>query len=123
MECKGHTGVTPVDGDGARKSLGRETTLDTDIADPVALETLLLGLVEMVAYALRGEGLLGRTVTLKLKDAEFRLTTRQVTLERPTDLGAPIFAAAGLYLERVEYEARWNLPCQERPAQRIAVLP
>jgi DNA polymerase-4 len=48
----------------------------------------------MVAYALRGEGLLGRTVTLKLKDAEFRLTTRQVTLERPTDLGAPIFAAA-----------------------------
>lgn len=85
---------TPVDGDGERKSLGRETTLDTDIADPVALETLLLGLVEMVAYALRGEGLLGRTVTLKLKDAEFRLTTRQVTLERPTDLGAPIFAAA-----------------------------
>jgi tRNA pseudouridine38-40 synthase len=36
---------------------------------------------------------------------------------------APTFAAAGLYLERVEYEARWNLPCQERPAQRIAVLP
>jgi len=85
---------TPVDDGGERKSLGREMTLDDDVSDPAALETLLLGLVEIVAYALRGEGLLGRTVTLKLKDTEFQSFTRQVTLDRPSNLGAPIFAAA-----------------------------
>ena len=85
---------TPVDDGGERKSLGREMTLDDDVSDPAALESLLLGLVESVAYALRGEGLLGRTVTLKLKDTEFRTFTRQVTLDRPSNLGAPIFAAA-----------------------------
>ena len=36
---------------------------------------------------------------------------------------APTFGAAGLYLERVEYEARWDLPRQERPELRIPVLP
>jgi DNA polymerase-4 len=85
---------TPVDDGGERKSLGREMTLDDDVSDPAALETLLLGLVEIVAYALRGEGLLGRTVTLKLKDTEFQSFTRQFTLDRPSNLGAPIFAAA-----------------------------
>jgi len=36
---------------------------------------------------------------------------------------APTFGAAGLYLERVEYEARWDLPRQEQPELRIPVLP
>jgi tRNA pseudouridine38-40 synthase len=36
---------------------------------------------------------------------------------------APTFAAEGLYLERVEYEARWGLPQQERTELRIPVLP
>ncbi|MFN9905845.1 MAG: DNA polymerase IV, partial [bacterium] len=61
-------------------------TLDDDIADPEALETLLLGLVEEVSYSLRSEGLLARTVTLKLKDAEFQSITRQVKLAQPSDL-------------------------------------
>lgn len=36
---------------------------------------------------------------------------------------APTFAAEGLYLERVEYDARWNLPRQEHAGLRIPVLP
>jgi len=35
---------------------------------------------------------------------------------------APTFAAQGLYLERVEYAARWDLPRQEHPELRIPVL-
>lgn len=77
-----------------RKSLGREMTLEVDVSDPRILETLLLSLVETVAYSLRGEGLLGRVVSLKLKDTEFQSITRQVRLARPSDLAGPIFEAA-----------------------------
>ena len=84
----------PVDPNDSRKSMGREMTLDEDVADPKALETLLLGLVESVTYSLRGEGLLARTVTLKLNDANFTSFTRQVKLPRPSDRTEPVFAAA-----------------------------
>ena len=83
-----------------RKSLGREMTLDEDVADPHVLETLLLDLVESVAYSLRREGLLARTVTLKLKDTEFQSLTRQVKLPQPTNLSGPIFEAARGLLAR-----------------------
>lgn len=91
---------SPVDPGDERKSLGREMTLDIDIADPRALETLLLDLVESVSYSLRGEGLLARTVTLKLKDTEFVSTTRQTTLAQPSALSGPIFEAARTLLKR-----------------------
>ncbi len=89
-----------VDTGDERKSLGREMTLDEDVADPHVLETLLLGLVESVSYSLRQERLLARTVTLKLKDTEFQSITRQVKLAQPSDLSAPIFEAARALLKR-----------------------
>ena len=91
---------SPVDTGDARKSLGRETTLDEDIADPHVLETLLLDLVESVAYSLRQERLLARTVTLKLKDTEFQSITRQVKLPQPSNLSGPIFQAARALLAK-----------------------
>jgi len=47
----------------------------------------------------------------------------EVLESRDRARAAPTFGAAGLYLERVEYEARWDLPRQERPELRIPVLP
>ena len=85
---------SPVDTGDERKSLGREMTLNEDVADPHVLETLLLDLVESVAYSLRQERLLARTVTLKLKDTEFQSLTRQVKLAQPSNLSGPIFEAA-----------------------------
>jgi DNA polymerase-4 len=91
---------SPVDPGDNRKSLGREMTLDEDVADPHALETLLLDLVESVSFSLRREGLLARTVTLKLKDTEFVSITRQVTLAQPSALSGPIYEAARTLLKR-----------------------
>jgi len=88
----------PVDPSDNRKSMGREMTLDDDVADPKVLETLLLGLIETVTYSLRREGLLARTVSLKLKDADFATFGRQVKLQRPSDRTEPIFAAAAKIL-------------------------
>jgi len=47
----------------------------------------------------------------------------EVLESRERARAAPTFAAEGLYLERVEYEARWGLPQQERAELRIPVLP
>jgi tRNA pseudouridine38-40 synthase len=47
----------------------------------------------------------------------------EVLESRDRARAAPTFAAAGLYLERVVYEARWRLPQRERTELRIPVLP
>jgi len=47
----------------------------------------------------------------------------EVLESRERARAAPTFAAEGLYLERVEYEARWGLPQQARTELRIPVLP
>ena len=66
----------PVRADRVRKSVGAERTFFSDIADPdalaVALETVLDALMERIGRA----GSIGRTVTLKVKYADFRQITR-----------------------------------------------
>lgn len=47
----------------------------------------------------------------------------EVLESRDRARAAPTFAAEGLYLERVEYEAKWALPRQERTELRMPVLP
>jgi tRNA pseudouridine38-40 synthase len=47
----------------------------------------------------------------------------EVLESRDRARAAPTFAAEGLYLERVEYEAQWGLPRQERTELRTPVLP
>ncbi len=46
----------------------------------------------------------------------------EVLASRARARAAPTFAAEGLYLERVEYEARWNLPQRLPAALRIPVF-
>lgn len=48
---------------------------------------------------------------------------RDVLESRDRSRAAPTFAAHGLYLERVDYEARWGLPREARSEARLAVLP
>src|SRR6185369_14068675 len=44
---------------------------------------------------------------------------REVLASKNRALAAPTFAPEGLYLERVEYEARWDLPASGNAALRI----
>jgi len=44
----------------------------------------------------------------------------EVLASRDRALAAPTFAAEGLYLEKVEYEARWDLP--QRTARALDVM-
>jgi DNA polymerase-4 len=89
----GHGGTT-LSVEGLPKSVSRETTLSRDLRDPEELEAILFLLTTRVAGQLRDEGLVGRTVTLKLRHDDFHTVTRRQTLELATDLDGEIFQAA-----------------------------
>jgi DNA polymerase-4 len=91
---------SPVVAEREEKSLSREVTFAEDIGDEQVLRKILLSLSEDVARQLRKRGLRGRTVKLKLRYADFKTLTRQVTMEAPTDLEQVIFNQAARLLER-----------------------
>ena len=62
------------------KSTGRERTFDEDTLDRGVLERELFTLAEKVGRDLRKEGFHARTVTLKLRYADFKTVTRSRTL-------------------------------------------
>ena len=73
------------------KSVGHEVTFDVDIADAGVLRRELFRQANQVAVRLREAGLVGRTVVLKLRYADFSTITRSRTLAEPTDLGRRIY--------------------------------
>jgi DNA polymerase-4 len=83
-----------VDPASERKGTSAETTFNTDLSDPAALEDKLQPLCEKVAARLRERGWATRIVVLKLKTADFRLLTRRRTLPVPTQTARTLFACA-----------------------------
>jgi DNA polymerase-4 len=86
-------GGTTLRPDRLPRSVSRETTLSRDLRDPAVLEATLSLLTARVAGQLRDEGLVARTVTLKLRHDDFHTVTRRRTLETATDLDAELYAA------------------------------
>lgn len=81
----------PVESDRVVKSIGRETTFESDIDNCEVLETTLLKLAVDVGRSLRKETLRGKTLTLKVRYQDFRTLTRSRTLPRATDLDDVIY--------------------------------
>ena len=99
--------VTP---DHAEKSIGAEVTFDTDVTDPAAIRRALLELSDKVAVRLRSAGHAGRTVTLKIRLADFRTVNRSRTLTGVTDTAHEILGTA------------WSLFTTLRPAEPIRLV-
>jgi DNA polymerase-4 len=76
------------------KSISAETTFDEDIADRDLLDGHLWRLAERVADRTKAKGLAGRTVTLKLKRADFTMITRRHTLREPTQTADRLYREA-----------------------------
>jgi DNA polymerase-4 len=70
----------PVETGRAIKSIGHEDTFDRDIRDRETLAVALLDLAERVAARMRRKGLMGTTLTLKVKYADFTTATRSRTV-------------------------------------------
>ncbi len=75
----------PVVPDHEARSIGNEITFAADIADEDALREVLDHLADKVAWRLRKQGLVARTVTLKARYPDFTTHTRARSLPEPTD--------------------------------------
>lgn len=81
------------------KSIGNEETFDVDTDDHEWIRSRIAGLADHVGQRMRRGGLVGRTVALKVRFADFTTITRSRTLEVPTDVGADIYATAWALFE------------------------
>jgi DNA polymerase IV len=86
----------------AAKSVGSEETFAVDIDDPEQLAREVLRCCVRVGRRLREAGLAGRTVTLKLRFADFRTITRGRTLAVATDTDTELHEVAGELLARLQ---------------------
>lgn len=88
--------------DREEKSIGAETTFEVDHTDHAFLCRELLRLAERTAVVIRAKGLRGRTVSIKVRYADFTTITRARTLSAATDLSREIYCtAAALLAEQV----------------------
>ena len=83
------------------KSISAETTFDEDIADRDLLDGHVWRLSEKVTDRAKAKGLAGRTVTLKLKRADFTTITRRHTLREPTQMADRMYREAADLLSHV----------------------
>jgi len=80
------------------KSIGADETFPRDVDDPEVVLRELLRLCERTAGRLRASGLAGRTVSIKVRFADFTTITRARTLHEATDVAADVYATArGLF--------------------------
>jgi DNA polymerase-4 len=78
----------------AEKSVGAEETFEVDHYDRDLLKLELLRLSEKTAMSLRGKGLRGRTVSIKVRYADFTTITRSRTLGSATAVTQEIYKMA-----------------------------
>jgi len=87
------------------RSIGADETFSFDVDDPAYIHRQLLKLSDRTAARVRAAGLVGRTISIKVRFSDFTTITRSRTLRDPTDVSRDIYATAralfdGLGLQR-----------------------
>lgn len=94
------------------KSISRETTFERDLdvrSDRAQLSEIFTDLCRRVADDLQRKGYRGRTIGIKLRYADFRTATRDLTVPLAVDDPGRIRQAAGECLKRVALDRRLRL--------------
>jgi DNA polymerase-4 len=89
--------------DAEAKSVSHNQTFGEDTSDRAQLETTLSYLCQKASKRVRDAGLRARTVTLRLRYADFRTITRSETLAEPSDLDEVFLKAV-----RGMFSRSWN---------------
>lgn len=89
-----------------RKSIGAENSYDPDLSDRAAIETALEEVAETLKQRLDNQQTSGRTLTLKVKYADYQQITRSRTLLSPITELPQILTLAGELLEMTEIEQK-----------------
>jgi DNA polymerase IV len=87
------------------QSIGADETFSFDEDDPAYIHRELLKLSDRTAARVRAAGMVGRTISIKVRFSDFTTITRSKTLRDPTDVSRDIYATAralfdGLGLQR-----------------------
>ena len=96
-----------VEGGADARSISRDETFSEDLRDDRDLERELLALVTRAAFDLRSDGMTARTITVKIRDMDFRTRSAQRTLLEP------------VVSDRVIYRVARELLTKLRAARRI----
>jgi DNA polymerase-4 len=91
----------PVVAERREKSIGADETFSHDIDDPVRIHRELLRLADRTAARARAAGMAGRTISIKVRFADFTTITRAKTLRHHTDVSREIFATARELFDRL----------------------
>jgi len=91
---------------GDAKSISRDETFAADIKDDGELDRELLALVTRAAADLRGDGLTARTVTVRIRDWDFKTRQASRTLDAPVISDRVILAVAHLLLRKLRKARR-----------------
>src|SRR5665811_427825 len=76
------------------RSIGADETFSYDVDDPAYIHRELLKLSDRTAARVRAAGLVGRTISIKVRFSDFTTITRSKTLRDPTDVSRDIYAGA-----------------------------
>jgi DNA polymerase-4 len=93
---------SPVVPDRPTKSIGHEETFRQDLFDGEELAAQLTRMAESVAAQLRRAGLVGRSVTVKVRYSDFKTVSRSHTLAFGADTTAALAAVGGALLRAVD---------------------
>ncbi|MDH3307047.1 MAG: DNA polymerase IV [Acidimicrobiia bacterium] len=96
----------PVVTAGEAKSISVEMTYDVDILDADRVHTEVIRHADRAASRFRRAGLAARTITLKVRFADFSTITRSITLPSATDVGHDVVKAATSLLDRAAVAGR-----------------
>ena len=103
---------------GEAKSISRDDTFPRDINDDDELAKELLALVTRAARDLRGDGLVARTITVRIRDHDFKTRQANRTLDRAGDVGPRHPGSRA----RAARQAARRAPGSGAPARRKALL-
>ncbi len=93
-------------------SMSRETTFERDlhaVHDKAELGAIFTALAEAVANDLKRKGYAGKTIGIKLRYADFRIATRDTTVQDYTNDARRIRQVAGQCLKRADLSQRFRL--------------
>lgn len=88
------------------KSISRDETFPQDIDDTAVLEAELLRLVVRAAADLRGDGITARTITVRIRDHDFKNRSAAHTLTEPVMSDRVIYAEAKSLLHKLRAARR-----------------
>ena len=95
----------PVETDRQIQSVGNEETYESDVEDPAVIDLELHYFANRVAKRLRKYGLMGHTVSIKVRYKDFKTVSRQKRLDSSTDQERVIYDTSVLLWNKLMRDA------------------